>query len=75
VMPDKAGAVLQRGGRILPQKTKNKLYTLHAPEVERISTGRHGARSLPVRRQVKATVASAPKEGLIGSMRSVQGSP
>lgn len=72
-MPDKAGAVLQRGGRILPQKTKNKLYTLHAPE--RISTGRHGARSLPVWRQVKATVASAPKEGLIGSLRSVQGSP
>lgn len=45
--------LLQRVGRILTQKTKDKLYALHAPEVECISKGKacnpyeFGMRSMP----------------------------
>jgi hypothetical protein len=62
--------LLQRVGRILTQKTKdkNKLYALHAPEVECISKGK--ARN-PYEFGVKVTVATTLKEGLVvGMLRS-----
>lgn len=66
--------LLQRVGRILTQKTKdkNKLYALHAPEVECISKGK--ARN-PYEFGVKVTVATTLKEGLVVGMRSMPGNP
>ena len=66
--------LLQRVGRILTQKTrdKNKLYALHAPEVECISKGK--ART-PYEFGVKVTVATTLKEGLVLGMRSMPGNP
>ena len=73
-MQDKAQDLLQRAGRILTQKTKdkNKLYALHAPEVECISKGK--ART-PYEFGVKVTVATTLKEGLVVGMRSMPGNP
>ena len=66
--------LLARVQRILTQKTKdkNKLYALHAPEVECISKGK--ART-PYEFGVKVTVATTLKEGLVVGMRSMPGNP
>ncbi|WP_029527815.1 IS5 family transposase [Polaromonas glacialis] len=77
-LPERAQAqaknLLQRVGRILTQKTrdKNKLYALHAPEVECISKGK--ART-PYEFGVKVTIATTLKEGLVLGMRSMPGNP
>jgi len=65
---------LQRTGRILTQRTKdkNKLYALHAPEVECISKGK--ART-PYEFGVKVSIATTLKEGLVVGMRSMTGNP
>jgi IS5 family transposase len=66
--------LLGRVSRILTQKTKdkNKLYALHAPEVESISKGK--ART-PYEFGVRVTVATTLKEGLVVGMRSMPGNP
>jgi len=60
--------------RILTQKTKdkNKLYALHAPEVECISKDK--ART-PYEFWMKVAVATTLKEGLVVGMRSMHGNP
>ncbi len=78
VLPEAAQAkmqdLLQRTGRILTQRTKdkNKLYALHAPEVECISKGK--ART-PYEFGVKVSIATTLKEGLVVGMRSMPGNP
>ncbi len=78
VLPEAAKAkvqdLLQRTGRILTQvpKDKNKLYALHAPEVECISKGK--ART-PYEFGVKVSIATTLKEGLVVGMRSMPGNP
>jgi transposase, IS5 family len=69
-----ADTLLQRVQRILTQKTKdkNKLYALHAPEVECISKGK--ARN-PYEFGVKVSVATTLKEGIVVGMRSMPGNP
>lgn len=66
--------LLSRVGRLLAQKPKdkNKLYALHAPEVECISKGK--ARH-PYEFGVKVSLATTLKEGLIVGMRSMPGNP
>ena len=66
--------LLQRTGRILTQRTKdkNKLYALHASEVECISKGK--ART-PYEFGVKVSIATTLKEGLVVGMRSMPGNP
>lgn len=66
--------LLHRVRRILTQQTKdkNKLYALHAPEVECISKGK--ART-PYEFGVKVTIATTLKEGLVVGMRSMPGNP
>ena len=77
-LPESAKAkvqdLLQRTGRILTQRTKdkNKLYALHAPEVECISKGK--ART-PYEFGVKVSIAITLKEGLVVGMRSMPGNP
>ena len=70
----KAQDLLSRTGRILSQKVKdkNKLYALHAPEVECISKGK--ART-PYEFGVKVSIATTLKEGLVVGMRSMPGNP
>lgn len=70
----KVGDLLTRTGRILAQRTKdkNKLYALHAPEVECISKGK--ART-PYEFGVKVSIATTFKEGLVVGMRSMPGNP
>ena len=70
----KVGDLLTRTGRILTQKTKdkNKLYALHAPEVECISKGK--ART-PYEFGVKVSIATTLREGLVVGMRSMPGNP
>lgn len=70
----KVQELLQRTGRILGQRTKdkNKLYALHAPQVECISKGK--ART-PYEFGVKVSVATTLKEGLVVGMRSMPGNP
>ena len=70
----KANDLLFRVHRILTQqkKDKNKLYALHAPEVECISKGK--ART-PYEFGVKVTVATTLKEGFVVGMRSMPGNP
>lgn len=60
--------------RILTQRTKdkNKLYALHAPEVECISKGK--ART-PYEFGVKVSIATTLKEGVVVGMRSMPGNP
>jgi IS5 family transposase len=69
-----AETLLQRVRRILTQKPKdkNKLYALHAPEVECISKGK--ART-PYEFGVKVSVATTLKEGIVVGMRSMPGNP
>ena len=61
---DAAKDLMHRVNRILAQTTKdkNKLYALHAPEVECISKGK--ART-PYEFGVKVTVATTLKEGFV----------
>ena len=68
------GDLLARTGRILAQKPKDKqkLYALHAPEVECISKGK--ART-PYEFGVKVSIATTLKEGLVVGMRSMPGNP
>ncbi|CAM3567019.1 Transposase IS4-like domain-containing protein [Paracidovorax anthurii] len=70
----KVQELLQRTSRILTQRTKdkNKLYALHAPEVECISKGK--ART-PYEFGVKVSIATTLKEGLVVGMRSMPGNP
>lgn len=70
----KARDLLNRTNRILTQKTKdkNKLYALHAPEVECISKGK--ART-PYEFGVKVSIATTLKEHIIVGMRSMPGNP
>lgn len=70
----RAHDLLSRVNRILTQqrKDKNKLYALHAPEVECISKGK--ART-PYEFGVKVTVATTLKEGLVVGIRSMPGNP
>ena len=74
VQSAKAASILARVKRLLEQKPKdkNKLYSLHAPEVECISKGK--ARQ-PYEFGVKVTVATTHKEGLVVGMRSLPGNP
>lgn len=78
VLPEAAKAkvqdLLERTNRILTQRTKdkNKLYALHAPEVECISKGK--ART-PYEFGVKVSIATTLKEGLVVGMRSMPGNP
>lgn len=78
VLPEAAKAkiqnLLQRTGRILSQRTQdqNKLYAVHAPEVECISKGK--ART-PYEFGVKVSIATTLKEGLVVGMRSMPGNP
>jgi IS5 family transposase len=66
--------LLQRVQRILTQQTKdkNKLYALHAPEVECISKGK--ART-PYEFGVKVSIATTLKEGVVVGCRSMPGNP
>ncbi|CAG4920642.1 IS5 family transposase [Paraburkholderia gardini] len=66
--------LLDRTKRILSQKMKdkNKLYALHAPEVECISKGK--ARQ-PYEFGVKVSITTTHKEGLVVGMRSMPGNP
>ena len=73
-MTARAESILARVKRVLTQKPKdkNKLYSLHAPEVECIGKGK--ARQ-PYEFGVKVTVATTHKEGLVVGMRSLPGNP
>lgn len=66
--------LLQKVERILTQKPKdkNKLYALHAPEVECISKGK--ARN-PYEFELKVSIATTLKEGLVVGMQSMPGNP
>ena len=74
VQATKASSILTRVKRLLEQKPKdkNKLYSLHAPEVECIGKGK--ARH-PYEFGAKVTVATTHKEGLIVGIRSLPGNP
>lgn len=65
---------MQKVQRILTQKPKdkNKLYALHAPEVECISKGKA---KTPYEFGVKVSVATTLKEGIVVGMRSMPGNP
>ena len=71
---EKTQELLSRTGRILTQqaKDKDKLYALHAPEVECISKGK--ART-PYEFGVKVSIATTLKEGLVVGVRSMPGNP
>jgi IS5 family transposase len=60
--------------RILTQQTKdkNKLYALHAPEVECIAKGKA---KTPYEFGVKVSIVTTLKEGLVVGMRSMPGNP
>jgi len=66
--------LLARVRRLLTQRTddKNKLYALHAPEVECISKGK--ARK-PYEFGVKVSITTTLKEGLVIGSRSMPGNP
>jgi IS5 family transposase len=66
--------LIDRTKRILSQKPKdkNKLYALHAPEVECLAKGK--ART-PYEFGVKVSITTTHKEGLVVGMRSMPGSP
>src|SRR5258708_19075114 len=53
-------------------KDKNKLYALHAPEVECMAKGK--ARN-PYEFGVKVSITTTHKEGLVVGMRSMPGNP
>ncbi len=66
--------LIGRTKRILTQKPKdkNKLYALHAPEVECLAKGK--ARK-PYEFGVKVSITTTHKEGLVVGMRSMPGNP
>lgn len=66
--------VMVRAGRIADQqpKDKNKLYAMHAPEVECISKGK--ARQ-PYEFGVKASIAVTHRSGLVVGARTFPGNP
>ena len=66
--------LIGRTKRILSQKPKdkNKLYALHAPEVECLAKGK--ART-PYEFGVKVSITTTHKEGLVVGMRSMPGNP
>jgi IS5 family transposase len=66
--------LLGRTRRILQQRTKdkNKLYALHAPEVECISKGKAKVR---YEFGVKVPIVTTLKEGLVVGARSMPGNP
>jgi IS5 family transposase len=66
--------LLGRTKRILTQKRndRNKLYALHAPEVECISKGKARAR---YEFGVKVSIVTTLKEGLVLGARSMPGNP
>ena len=70
----KAASILARVKRLLEQKRKdkNKLYSLHAPELECISKGK--ARQ-PYEFGVKVAIAAKQEEGLMVGMRRLPGNP
>lgn len=70
----RARDLLSRVNRILTQqrKDKNKLYALHAPELECISKGKTRT---PYEFGVKVTVATTLNEGLVVGIRSMPGNP
>lgn len=74
IQATKATSILERVKRLLEHKPKdrNKLYSLHAPEVECISKGKIRQ---PYEFGVKVTVATTHKEGLVVGMRSLPGNP
>lgn len=74
VLQTKASEILHKVERLLKQKPqdKNKLYSLHAPEVECISKGKSRQ---PYEFGVKVTVATTHKEGLVVGMGSLPGNP
>lgn len=73
-LQDRASSILSRVKRLLEQKRgdKNKLYSMHAPEVECIAKGK--ARQ-PYEFGVKVSVAVTHKEGLVVGMKSLPGNP
>ena len=70
----RAQGIMARVKKLLIQQRddKNKIYSLHAPEVECISKGK--ARQ-PYEFGVKVTVATTHREGLVVGMRSLPGNP
>ncbi|BBE08688.1 Transposase [Mycoavidus cysteinexigens] len=66
--------LLDRTKRILGQKSKdkNKLYALHAPEVECIAKGKAGK---PYEFGVKVSIPRTHKEGLVIGARAMPGNP
>ena len=66
--------LIERAERIRSQrpKDKNKLYALHAPEVECVAKGK--ART-PYEFGVKVSIATTLKEGPVVGMRSMPGNP
>jgi transposase, IS5 family len=64
--------LIDRTKRILAQKPKDKLYALHAPEVECLAKGK--ART-PYELGVKVSITTTHKEGLVVGMRSMPGNP
>ena len=70
----KAAPILDRIKKLINQRQndKNKLYSLHAPEVECISKGKSRT---PYEFGVKVSVAITHKEGLVVGIRSMPGNP
>lgn len=60
--------------RLLTQQRtdKNKLYSLHAPEVECIAKGKVRQ---PYEFSVKVSIATTHKEGLVVGIKSMPGNP
>lgn len=73
-LQERASSILSRVKRLLEQKRgdKNKLYSLHAPEVECIGKGKVRQ---PYEFGVKVSVAVTHKEGLVVGMKSLPGNP
>lgn len=74
LLQERATGILTRVKRLLEQKRtdKNKLYSLHAPEVECIGKGKVRQ---PYEFGVKVSVAVTHKEGLVVGMKSLPGNP
>jgi IS5 family transposase len=73
-MPEQLKARLEIARRLHAQRRedKNKLYALHAPEVECLAKGKVRT---PYEFGVKVSVAVTAKEGLVVGMRSMPGNP
>lgn len=73
-MPQGLKAKLELARRLHAQRRedKNKLYALHAPEVECLAKGKVRT---PYEFGVKVSVAVTAKEGLVVGMRSMPGNP